>query len=244
MIACCSPQGHRSTAQPSGPCPPVTYLRSMSSSGVAGALQVVLGGIAGSFVTWCLTWYRERRRMIDAAREPQRQAIAGIAAAAHEMFMQQVRRSQLARDRANALEGKSLQFSPAVSFDGLAADLHGAIFGLTMAMQVGQLTVVDQQCVTAANAVQGAFDRVKAVLKETGERSDADSLRKFADEAESSADYLQESVRHLVAVGRSRVAPTEGSLGSAACGATRRAAAALRRRRRARQRMRSRSLRP
>jgi hypothetical protein len=67
----------------------------MSSTGAAGALQVVLGGIAGSLVTWCLTWYRERRRLIDAAREPQRQAIAGIAAAAYELFMQQVRRSQL-----------------------------------------------------------------------------------------------------------------------------------------------------
>jgi Ni/Co efflux regulator RcnB len=182
----------------------------MSSTGVAGALQVVLGGVAGSFLTWCLTWYREQRRMIDAAREPQRQAIAGIAAAAHELFIQQVRRSQLARDRANALEGKPLQFSPAQSFDGLVADLSRAIFGLTMAMQVGQLTVVDQQCVTAANAVQEAFNRVKAILKETSERSDADSLRKSAAEAESSIDNLQESVQRLVAVGRSRVAPTQG----------------------------------
>jgi hypothetical protein len=94
----------------------------MSSTGAVGALQVVLGGIAGSFVTWCLTWYRERRRMIDAAREPQRQAIAGIAAAAHELFMQQVRRSQLARDRANQLEGKPLRFLPG-HFDGLAHNL-------------------------------------------------------------------------------------------------------------------------
>lgn len=147
--------------------------------------------------------------MIDAAREPQRQAIAGIAAAAYELFMRMVRRSQLARDRANQVEGKPLQFSPA-HFDGLAHELSGAIFGLTMAMQVGQLTIVDQQCVTAANAVQGAFDRVKAVLTEAGETSDADSHRAFAVEAESSVDNLQESVKHLVAVGRSRVAPTQG----------------------------------
>jgi hypothetical protein len=185
----------------------IKYLRSMSS-GAVGALQVVLGGFAGSFVTWCLTWYRERRRMIDAAREPQRQAIAGIAAAAYELFMRMVRRSQLAGDRANQLEGKPLRFLPA-HFDGLAHELSGAIFGLTLALQVGQLTVVDQECVTAAIAVQGAFDRVKAVLTEAGERSDVVGLRAFAAEAESSVDNLQESVRHLVAVGRSRVAPTQ-----------------------------------
>jgi hypothetical protein len=182
----------------------------MSSTGAAGALQVVLGGVAGSFVTWCLTWFREQRRLIDAARAPQRQAIAGIAAAAHELCIQQLRRSQLSRDGANALEGKPLQFSLSQSFDGVGVDLRRAIHALMMAMQVGQLTLVDQQCVTAANAVHGAFDRVKAVLTEAGGRSDADSLRKFAEEFESSSDNLQESVRRLVAVGRSRVAPTQG----------------------------------
>jgi len=182
----------------------------MSSTGAAGALQVVGSGFAGSFLTYCLTWYREQRRMIDAAREPQRQAIAGIAAAAHEYFMQQVRRSQLTRDHANTLEGKPPQFSPPQSFDGLAVDLRRARSALTLAMQVGQLTIVDEQCVTAANAVQEAFNRMKAVEKDMGARSDADSLRKFADEVQSSIDNLQDSVRHLVAVGRSRVSPTQG----------------------------------
>jgi hypothetical protein len=183
----------------------------MSSTGAAGALQIVLGGIAGSLLTWCLTWLRERRRLSDALRAPQREAIAAIVASAHELFIQEGRRTQLLIDRANVQEGKQRQFSQE-SFAGLAVELNRAILGLTMAMQIGQLTVIDPKCVSAANAVQEAFNQVKKLIRETSddEVPDADSNRKLAADIGSAIDTLQKSVRDLVAVGRTQVSPTQG----------------------------------
>ncbi|UQX12612.1 hypothetical protein [Candidatus Mycobacterium methanotrophicum] len=53
---------------------------------LSAALPYVGGGVLGAALTYALTWVRERRRILDAYRAPQRQATGDIVAAAHEFI--------------------------------------------------------------------------------------------------------------------------------------------------------------
>lgn len=52
---------------------------------MSSLVGIVGGGIAGSSLTYALTWFRERRRLTDAYRAPQREAVAGILSAVYEL---------------------------------------------------------------------------------------------------------------------------------------------------------------
>jgi hypothetical protein len=54
---------------------------------VSALLPFRSGGVAGSLVSFGLSWARENRRSLDAYRTPQRQAIEDIVTATHAALL-------------------------------------------------------------------------------------------------------------------------------------------------------------
>ncbi|WP_156767125.1 hypothetical protein [Mycobacterium sp. E796] len=124
----------------------------MSLSSVASAIG---GGVAGSALTYGLTWFREQRRTVDAYRAPQRRAIGDIIAATNEM---QLRADEIAdlldpAEVPNTKEQEAFVMSAFKAF--IAAKLN-----LDRAFQIGKLTIADAECYEAMIVAYNEFVRL------------------------------------------------------------------------------------
>jgi hypothetical protein len=86
---------------------------------VATILTVIGAGIAGSALTYPLTWLRESRRTKDANRAPQCAAIAEIVEATYELRLRVFAFRDAYEERARQSEGK--RFRKGVSGTALAS---------------------------------------------------------------------------------------------------------------------------
>jgi hypothetical protein len=92
------------------------------------------GGIIGSALTYGLTWFRERRKLRDLFRAPQREAIARIAQASERM-------SRLAYERSKRKDGWG-----ADEFEWVNKEYRETLAELNHSIMVAQLTVVQPDC--------------------------------------------------------------------------------------------------
>lgn len=172
--------------------------------------QLFVSGAVGSSLTYALTWWRERKRMQDANRAPQRQAIGDILAAAHQLQLRVLnwRRvltdliEEIRQDRADNLAAISAQIHETESAYATA------LLEMRRALEVGSLTVVDVRCWQEMVVVAAAFSRFDDGT-DGGEIASADEAEQFVTRLGERADQLRVAVSGLVKAANERVTPAE-----------------------------------
>jgi hypothetical protein len=183
---------------------------------VASLLTAGLGGVLGAFLTYGLSWFRERRRTLDAYRAPQRAAIADIVAATHELLMQQFLWRDLSLafielDRENRLDEL-----PALNEAHRASSQAGGVAMLRVerAFQGGSLAIVDADCWAAMRTAYFAFHTLRQALTSVADSSmeNAAAIEGFVDSLDQNAKTFREEVNALVRAADGRVSPVESWL--------------------------------
>ncbi len=176
----------------------------------AAMIAALLGGVTGSGLTYCLSWLRERRRTLDAYRAPQREAIAGIVVALHELLLRvaDFRRDYLDNRGASGdqpLKSLSRLFS---AVGGGNDHLRLALIGFDQAQLLGLLTIVDDDCYEALDKVVDAFKELRnAMSRIAGTNPSPEEAKVISSELAELAKRLAVAVTFLLVVGRERVAP-------------------------------------
>ena len=177
---------------------------------LAQLAPIILGGAVGSSLTYTLTWWRERRRMKDAYRAPQREAIGEIVAATHELLVAE----STMRDGADALNRNPDQISDA-ELDAIGRIFARGLYGMDRAFSIGKITVVDASCREAMGAAYNEFIlRVHALgsgLDEVTPQTAPDLMPTFLQEFHTRAKDLNVAVADLVEVAQGRISPTQSS---------------------------------
>ncbi|MDX1873553.1 hypothetical protein SBI67_15630 [Mycolicibacterium sp. 120266] len=172
--------------------------------------QLFVSGAVGSLLTYAFTWWREHRRMQDANRAPQRQAIGDILAAAHELQLRVLnwRRvltdliDEIRQDRANNLPAISMQIHE------VETAYATALLGMRRALEVGSLSVVDVRCWQELVVVAAAFARFDGGTG-IGQIASADAAEQFVSRLGERSDQLRVAVSTLVKTANDRVTPAE-----------------------------------
>jgi hypothetical protein len=112
-------------------------------------LPVICGGIAGSLVTYGLTWVRERRRNDGAYRAPQRIAIGDIVAATHELTLHVHAFRDVCDEFTRRTEGREFREISEAELNEVSNQTRRALLGVGRAFHVGRLTIVDAECFEA-----------------------------------------------------------------------------------------------
>jgi hypothetical protein len=126
-------------------------------------LAVIGGGVAGGFLTYALTFYREHRRTAEGYRAPQRQAVADIVGATYELDS----RAALSVEAVNAAikAGSSWGGNPvSVDPDQIAPavdEARSAAGDVVRAFELARIVLVDAQC-------RQALDEARRVLRGGG----------------------------------------------------------------------------
>lgn len=179
-------------------------------SHVTSLWQLFVSGAVGSSLTYAFTWWRERRRMQDAYRAPQRQAIGDILASAHEFQLRALnwRRAltdliaEIRQDRADNLPTISAEIREKESA------YAEALMGMRRAFEVGSLTVVDVRCWQEMVVAVSAFSRFDVGVAEVGVViTSADEAEQFVAQNEECAKQLRVAVSALVKTANERVTP-------------------------------------
>ena len=106
------------------------YRHALSFLSVATILTVIGAGIAGSALTYGLTWLRESRRTKDANRAPQRAAIAEIVEATYELTLRVFAFRDAREERARQSEGKTFRRVSDAELEELTNQAQRALFGV------------------------------------------------------------------------------------------------------------------
>lgn len=172
--------------------------------------QLFVSGAVGSSLTYALTWWRERKRMQDAYRAPQRQAIGDILAAAHQLQLRVLNWRRVLTDLIEEIRQDRADNLPAIS-----AQIHEtenayatALLEMRRALEVGALTVVDVRCWQEMVVVAAAFARFDDGTN-SGEVSTADEAEQFVARIGERAGQLRVAVSGLVKTANERVTPAE-----------------------------------
>jgi hypothetical protein len=171
--------------------------------------QLIVSGAVGSALTYGLTWWREHRRLQDAYRAPQRQAIGEILAAGHVL---QLRVLNWCRALADLIEevrqgrDDNMAAISAVICETESA-YAAALFEMRRAIEVGSLTVVDVRCWQEMVVVAAAFSRFDE--GPNLEVADADAAEQFVARLQEGAAELRAAARALVRTANDRVTPAE-----------------------------------
>ncbi|WP_433678968.1 hypothetical protein [Nocardia sp. CA-119907] len=160
------------------------------------------GGVIGSSLTYAATYLRERRKLDDAYRAPQRDVIGKIVAASHEL---KVCASDMV-DQAG-LTGRQ------TSMDAALASIRAferAILGLEDAFAVGKITVVDAACY---EQMQVAYNEYSQLRRRTNfaemVQNPVQSFTNFIIELNKYSDILDGEVVKLVNISKDRLSPTQ-----------------------------------
>ena len=179
---------------------------------VLGTIVTVIGGgIAGSALTYGLTWFREHRRMQDAYRAPQRQAIGGIVAATHDLVLRAYEFRLAIQNLADQADGAGKRSSYSdQELDVITSQVNRAIIGIDEAFAVGKLTIVDAQCYEMMVIAYKEFQKVQTAFVdlESMDRTSA-NLRRAVEPVVIYAVQLKRDVVDLVSAGKERVAPVQ-----------------------------------
>ncbi|OBF05340.1 hypothetical protein [Mycobacterium sp. 852002-10029_SCH5224772] len=172
--------------------------------------QLFVSGAVGSSLTYAFTWWREHKRMQDAYRAPQRQAIGDILAAAHELQLRVLNWRRVLTDLIEEIRQDRADNLPAISAQIRETEsaYAAALLEMRRALEVGSLTVVDVRCWQEMVVVAAAFSRFDEGPN-GGEISTADAAEQFVARIGERADQLRAAVSVLVKTANERVTPAE-----------------------------------
>jgi hypothetical protein len=137
----------------------------LSFLSVATILTVIGAGIAGSALTYALTWLRESRRTKDSNRAPQRAAIAEIVEATYELTLRVFAFRDACEERARQSEDKTFRRVSDAELEELTKQAQRALFGVGRAFHIGRMTVVDADCYEAMAAAFNNFSKLQGALE-------------------------------------------------------------------------------
>ncbi len=173
-------------------------------------LTVIGGGIAGSALTYGLTWVREHRRTNDAYRAPQRVAIADIVEATYELTLRIYAFRDVCEELAKESEGKTFRQIPDAEQEDVSHQAKRALLGVGRAFHAGRLTVVDADCYEAMGEAFNNFAKLQAALEGTAELTPTpDNMRDKLRSIVSSTEALNKDVVRLVYAGQKRLSPVQ-----------------------------------
>lgn len=160
------------------------------------------GGIIGSGLTYVATYLRERRKLDDAYRTPQREVIGKVVAASHELKV-------CASDMVDQAGLTGRQTSDDAALSSIRA-FERAILGLEEAFAVGKITVVDAACY---EQMQVAYNEYSQLRRRTnfGEmvQNPAGSFTQFITDLSRYSDILDAEVVKLVNISKDKLSPTQ-----------------------------------
>jgi hypothetical protein len=173
--------------------------------------QLFVSGAVGSSLTWGLTWWRERKRIQDAYRAPQRQAIAEILTAGHEFQLRALNLRRVLTDLIAEIRQDRTENMPAISAEmrEKEAAYGAAIIGMRRAFEVGSLTVVDVQCWQEMVLAVAAFAQFNDDPDGEKESSSADEYEQFVALNKERSQQLRVAMSALVKTANGRVTPVE-----------------------------------
>jgi hypothetical protein len=173
-------------------------------------LPVICGGIAGSLVTYGLTWVRERRRNDGAYRAPQRIAIGDIVAATHELTLHVHAFRDVCEEFTRKTEGTEFREISEAELNEVSNQTRRALLGVGRAFHVGRLTIVDAECFEAMGDAFSNFAKLQAVLQGVGESTpNPDNIREKTASVVSFTEGLNRDVVALVDAGQERLSPVQ-----------------------------------
>ena len=174
--------------------------------------QLFVSGAVGSSLTYVFTFLRERKRMEDAYRTPQRHAIGEILAAGHELQLRQLEWRNAMTDLSDAIQQERAESMPALSAElqEVGRAQATAMLDLRRALEISHLTVVDAPCWESMVAVALAFEQFQTILNEKTPRSSPDDFRLLVAQLEAQSEKLRVATSNLVRTANDRVTPVEG----------------------------------
>ena len=182
----------------------------LSFLSVATILTVIGAGIAGSGLTYGLTWLRESRRTIDANRAPQRAAIAEIVEATYELTLRVFAFRDVCEERARQSEGKTFRRVSDAELGDLTNQVKRALFGVGRAFQIGRMTVVDADCYEAMAAAFNNFSKLQGALEGVAEMAPtAPNMREKMASVVLFTGGLNRGTVMLVKAGQKRLGPVQ-----------------------------------
>ena len=180
---------------------------------MSSILSIVGGGIAGSALTYGLTWLRERRRTTDAYRAPQREAVAKILSAGYELELA-VNAACAAYDlAADWKEGKASRASANAALNESGGGIsQSLVLGVGLAFNVGRITIVDADCYDAMGRAFNEFAGLKEAIsgvKDLNENSAPAELRALTDSIRTFTRKLNEDIFELVLAAKRNLSPVQ-----------------------------------
>jgi len=178
---------------------------------ISAFLPYIGGGVLGAAVTYGLTWFRERRRTLDAYRAPQRQAIGDILAATHEYMLRELEQRTLMEGLLEQVR-EDREIVTREESDAAMKASAKALLGVERALAVGRLTIVDAPCWEALGVASVDFSRLGAVIaaKADGrDMRDAEEIEHYVETVRVRAEQFNQSVQALVKAAADRVSPAE-----------------------------------
>lgn len=174
-------------------------------------LPYIGGGVAGSTLTWGLTWVREHRRTVDSYRAPQRHAVGEVLAAAHEFQLRLLDWQQTMTDLVEAIRKDQDESLAAIGaqLEKTRSAWAMSLMDLRRAFEVGHLTIVDAQCWEAMGAAAVEFEKFDAVLNEETVVRDVDDAERLQEQLKGHAAQLRVAMRALVQMANDRITPAE-----------------------------------
>jgi hypothetical protein len=177
---------------------------------VATILTVIGAGIAGSALTYALTWLRESRRTKDANRAPQRAAIAEIVEATYELTLHVFALRDAYEERARQSEGKRFRRVSDAELEELTNQAKRALFGVGRAFHIGRMTVVDADCYEAMAAAFNNFTKLQGTLEGVGEMAPTSpNMRETMASIVLFTGGLNRGTVMLVKAGQKRLSPVQ-----------------------------------
>ena len=135
---------------------------------MATILTVIGAGIAGSALTYALTWLRRSRRHQRPNRAPQRAAIADIVEATYELTLRVFAFRDACEERARQSEGKTFRRVSDAELEELTNQAQRALFGAGRAFHIGRMTV-NADCYEAMAAAFNNFTKLQGTLEGVAE---------------------------------------------------------------------------
>ena len=173
--------------------------------------QLLISGTAGSALTYALTWWRENKRMQDAYRAPQRQAIAEILTAGYDFQLGALNLRFVLTELIEEIRQNRDENIPAIDAQvrEKQSAYGAAMLGMRRAFEVGALTVLDAQCWKEMVVAVAAFSEFNDDPDGAKKFSSVDEFEQFVALNKERSDRLRVAISGLVKVASQRVTPVE-----------------------------------
>jgi hypothetical protein len=176
---------------------------------ISAALPYIGGGVLGAVFTYGLTWFRERRRTLDAYRAPQRQAIGDIITATHELMVRELEMRTGLTELVECIRQDELPSEQAL---GAPVAMGKATLDAERAFEIGTLTIVDAPCWEAMGAAYIELTRLRAAMHARADAPDMqtpEEIETYVERIRVLSEQFSESVLTLVRTATERVTPAE-----------------------------------